>query len=52
MDGRITEADFAESLVAYAGQSAKKKSKMLKRVKKAFKDDPTVSCIVFLSTHF
>jgi Ca2+-binding EF-hand superfamily protein len=41
VDGRISEVDFAESLVAYAGQSAKRKSKMLKRVKKAFKADPT-----------
>jgi Ca2+-binding EF-hand superfamily protein len=41
VDDKISERDFAESLVAYAGMSAKKKSKMLKRVKKTFKDDPT-----------
>ncbi|XP_049866095.1 calcium uptake protein 1 homolog, mitochondrial-like isoform X1 [Pectinophora gossypiella] len=37
-NGRITEADFAELLLAYAGYPAKKKSRMLKRVKKAFRD--------------
>ncbi|CAG9785175.1 unnamed protein product [Diatraea saccharalis] len=36
--GRITEADFAELLLAYAGYPAKKKARMLKRVKKAFRD--------------
>ncbi|KAL4708431.1 hypothetical protein ACJJTC_019667 [Scirpophaga incertulas] len=34
-NGRITEADFAELLLAYAGYPAKKKARMLKRVKKA-----------------
>lgn len=33
-NGRITEADFAELLLAYAGYPAKKKARMLKRVKK------------------
>ncbi|CAG4937251.1 unnamed protein product [Colias eurytheme] len=37
-NGRITEADFAELLLAYAGYPAKKKTRMLKRVKKAFRD--------------
>ncbi|XP_028167071.1 calcium uptake protein 1 homolog, mitochondrial [Ostrinia nubilalis] len=37
-NGRITEADFAELLLAYAGYPAKKKARMLKRVKKAFRD--------------
>ncbi|CAH0727849.1 unnamed protein product, partial [Brenthis ino] len=37
-NGRITEADFAELLLAYAGYPAKKKSRMLKRVKKMFRD--------------
>lgn len=37
-NGRITEADFAELLLAYAGYPAKKKSRMLKRVKKTFRD--------------
>lgn len=33
--GNITEADFTELLLAYAGYTQKKKAKMLKRVKKA-----------------
>ncbi|XP_077285640.1 calcium uptake protein 1 homolog, mitochondrial-like isoform X2 [Arctopsyche grandis] len=37
-NGRITEADFAELLLAYAGYPQKKKSRMLKRVKKTFRD--------------
>ncbi|KAL0270498.1 UNVERIFIED_CONTAM: hypothetical protein PYX00_007894 [Menopon gallinae] len=36
--GNITEADFTELLLAYAGYPAKKKSRMLKRVKKTFRD--------------
>ncbi|KAK2585709.1 hypothetical protein KPH14_010322 [Odynerus spinipes] len=39
-NGKITEADFTELLLAYAGYSDKKKAKMLKRVKKAFKNNP------------
>ncbi|KMQ98162.1 calcium-binding atopy-related autoantigen 1 [Lasius niger] len=39
-DGNITEVDFTELLLAYAGYTAKKKAKMLKRVKKTFKEDP------------
>ncbi|KAG5345092.1 MICU1 protein, partial [Acromyrmex charruanus] len=38
--GNITEVDFTELLLAYAGYPAKKKAKMLKRVKKTFKEDP------------
>ncbi|XP_071563871.1 calcium uptake protein 1 homolog, mitochondrial isoform X1 [Temnothorax nylanderi] len=38
--GNITETDFTELLLAYAGYPAKKKAKMLKRVKKTFKEDP------------
>lgn len=37
-EGKITEADFTELLLAYAGYPPKKKSKMLKRVKKMFKE--------------
>lgn len=33
-NGNITEADFTELLLAYAGYAPKKKSKMLKHVKK------------------
>ena len=33
----ISEKDFAELLIAYAGFPPKKKVKMLKRVRKAFK---------------
>lgn len=35
-NGLITEADFAELLLAYAGYPQKKKMRMLKRVKKTF----------------
>ncbi|XP_017004663.2 calcium uptake protein 1 homolog, mitochondrial isoform X2 [Drosophila takahashii] len=37
-DGNITEADFAELLLAYAGYPLKKKQKKLKRVKRRFRD--------------
>ncbi|XP_073970938.1 mitochondrial calcium uptake 1 isoform X2 [Rhodnius prolixus] len=37
-NGNISEADFTELLLAYAGYPPKKKSKMLKRVKKMFKE--------------
>ncbi|KRG03375.1 calcium uptake protein 1 homolog, mitochondrial isoform X2 [Drosophila mojavensis] len=37
-DGNITEADFAELLLAYAGYPPKKKQKKLKRVKRRFRD--------------
>ncbi|XP_073820889.1 calcium uptake protein 1 homolog, mitochondrial-like isoform X2 [Musca autumnalis] len=36
--GRITEADFGELLLAYAGYPLKKKQKKLKRVKRRFRD--------------
>ena len=39
--GRITERDFADLLIAYAGFSTKKKQKMLRRVKKSY--DPESS---------
>ena len=35
--GRITERQFAELLLAYADYSAKKRSSVLKRVKRAYK---------------
>ncbi|KAF7271360.1 hypothetical protein GWI33_015716 [Rhynchophorus ferrugineus] len=37
-NGKITEADFTELLLAYAGYPQKKKGRMLKRVKKTFRD--------------
>lgn len=37
-NGNISEADFAELLLAYAGYTAKKKVKKIKRVKKRFRD--------------
>lgn len=40
-DGRISESDFAELLLAYAGLSEKKKAKKMKRVKKRFRDHGT-----------
>lgn len=42
-NGNISEADFTELLLAYAGYPEKKKAKMLKRVKKMY---------VFLLTSF
>jgi len=42
-DERISERDFAESLVVYAGYNSKRRVRMLKRVKKAFKDEMIVS---------
>lgn len=36
-EGRISETDFAELMLAYAGYSDKKKAKKLKRIKKHFK---------------
>lgn len=35
-DAKISEKEFADLLIAYAGFPAKKKAKMMKRVKKAF----------------
>ncbi|XP_037811553.1 calcium uptake protein 1 homolog, mitochondrial isoform X1 [Lucilia sericata] len=37
-EGMITEADFAELLLAYAGYPLKKKQRKLKRVKRRFRD--------------
>ncbi|XP_068903506.1 calcium uptake protein 1 homolog, mitochondrial isoform X1 [Tenebrio molitor] len=37
-NGNISEADFTELLLAYAGYPQKKKARMLKRVKKTFRD--------------
>ncbi|XP_076655267.1 mitochondrial calcium uptake 1 isoform X2 [Halictus rubicundus] len=39
-DGRITEQDFTELLLAYAGYPDKKKEKILKTIKKRFKQNP------------
>ncbi|XP_066251184.1 calcium uptake protein 1 homolog, mitochondrial-like isoform X2 [Euwallacea similis] len=41
--GNITEVDFAELLLAYAGYPQSKKLKMLKRVKKTFKEADGIS---------
>ncbi|KAB7495962.1 Calcium uptake protein 1-like protein, mitochondrial [Armadillidium nasatum] len=38
-EGLISEADFADLLLAYGGYPPNKKAKMLKRVKKAFKGE-------------
>lgn len=40
-EDKISESDFAELLLAYAGLSEKKKSKKMKRVKKRFRDHGT-----------
>ncbi|XP_074648377.1 calcium uptake protein 1, mitochondrial-like [Tubulanus polymorphus] len=39
-NGMITESDFASSLITYAGFSEVKCTKMLKRVKKMYKENP------------
>ncbi len=38
-DGKISERDFAEILLLYAGLSEVKRIKMMRRVKKAFSDE-------------
>ncbi|XP_013410415.1 calcium uptake protein 1, mitochondrial isoform X2 [Lingula anatina] len=38
-DGKITERDFAMSLIMYAGMSDVRRTKMLKRIKKKFKGE-------------
>jgi len=38
-DGRISEKDFADLLIAYAGFQPKKKAKMLRRVRQAYSRD-------------
>lgn len=38
-EGKISEVDFAELLLAYAGLNTKKKQRKLKRVKKRFRDN-------------
>lgn len=43
-NGNISEADFTELLLAYAGYPPKKKARMLKRVKKVFKDNAKGIC--------
>jgi len=48
-DGRISERDFAESLVVYAGYNSKRRVRMLKRVKKAFSEKRVVSYSVTLN---
>ena len=48
VDGRITERDFADILLLYAGLADKKRTRMLKRVRKAFKNAPQVCHIVTL----
>ena len=42
-DGKITERDFAEILLVYAGYNEPKKIKMLKRVRRVFKEEQQVS---------
>ncbi|XP_076671213.1 mitochondrial calcium uptake 1 isoform X1 [Andrena cerasifolii] len=39
-NGRITEVDFTELLLAYAGYPDKKKARILKTLKKRFKENP------------
>ncbi|XP_023334803.1 calcium uptake protein 1 homolog, mitochondrial isoform X4 [Eurytemora carolleeae] len=41
-NGTISERDFAELLIAYAGFTSKKKTKMLRRVRKIYSDDASL----------
>ncbi|XP_050728438.1 calcium uptake protein 1 homolog, mitochondrial-like isoform X2 [Eriocheir sinensis] len=41
-EGLISEAEFAELLLAYGGYTTNKKAKMLKRVKRAFKGEASL----------
>ncbi|KAI0231815.1 hypothetical protein LSAT2_017828 [Lamellibrachia satsuma] len=43
VDGRITERDFADILLLYAGLPDKKRVRMLKKVRKVFKNDKGIT---------
>ena len=49
--GKISEKDFADLLIAYAGFQPKKRAKMLKRVRKAFdvEESPGVGLTDYLN---
>ncbi|KAL4240785.1 Calcium uptake protein 1 [Mactra antiquata] len=47
VDGRISEKDFASMLLTYAGFPDKKKTIMIRRVKKAYKDSEAAKGISF-----
>ena len=42
VDGRITEWEFADMLLTYSSFHAKKKQKILRKVKKSFKENSQV----------
>ena len=46
-DKRISEKDFGIILLTYAGLPGKKMARMLKRVKKKFKEEPQVVYLLF-----
>ncbi|XP_052263436.1 calcium uptake protein 1, mitochondrial-like isoform X2 [Dreissena polymorpha] len=46
-DGKITEKDFASLLLTYAGFPDKKKALMIRRVKKAYKEEENAKGITF-----
>ena len=48
-DGVMSERDFGSVLLTYAALPESKKSRMLKRVRRKYKDDPKVNC--FLSKY-
>lgn len=50
-NNRISEKDFADLLIAYAGFNTKKKSKMLRRVRKGYDEEnsPGVSLVDYLN---
>lgn len=49
--GLISEAEFAELLLAYGGYPTNKKARMLKRVKKAFKVRSNISCTTVYASY-
>lgn len=48
VDGLLSERDFGSILLTYAGLPDSKKSRMLKRVRKMYKDDPKVQSVYYM----
>jgi hypothetical protein len=51
VDGKITEKDFANSLLAFAGFRDARGKKMTKRIKKAFSDEEESKVISLFILH-
>ena len=48
-DGLMSERDFSSGLLTYAGLPDSKKSRMIKRVRRKYKDEPKVGRDMYLS---